>query len=139
MRARYTIFAKAGYIMETFCGAVTFEQLKEFLHQQHRDPRILPQHHTVSDYTQATLRLSIAEVEDIARIVCHLPHARNGKRAMVINGSRNFAFTDVFGSYIAQAGMVSQCFTYRDAALRWVTQPAWQAEAMVVQPCGIFR
>src|SRR5690348_5905808 len=108
MRARYTVLPKAGYIMETFYGAVTFAQFEDFLVQQHQDSRILPQLHTISDFTQATLRLTISEVEELVSLICRPSNLRTGKRALVINGSRNFAFADVFRSRIQQAEIVSQ-------------------------------
>ncbi len=133
MRARYTIYSKAGYILETFCGAVTYARLEEFVSRQHQDPRILQRFHTVSDYSQATLHLSVDEVKRFAKQMCDAPAARDGKRAIVIVGSRNFGFADIFRSCLAQAAIDSHCFSHRDAALRWLSvSPQQQVPQMQV-------
>jgi len=139
MRARYTIFPRAGYVLETFCGAVTFLRYVDFVLQQHEDVRIAAHYHTVSDFTQATLRLSIAEVEKIASLACQSLQARSGKRALVVSGSRNLVFADLFSASAEQANVVSRCFGYRDAALRWITISQGDEEGMANESFGIFR
>jgi len=126
-------------VLETFYGAVNFVQFQHFVHQQCCDSRITPQYHTVSDFTRATLRLSMDEVQQIVHIICRAQYARVGRRALVISGSRNFAFAGVFRSCMEQGDIVSQCFSYRDAALRWVTHAQVNETDAAYESFRLFR
>jgi hypothetical protein len=120
MRARYSIYQNENYILETFNGAVTYPKLEQFVIQQCADARIAQHYHTVSDFSLATLHLSIEEVTRFAGLICSGRQLRTGRRAIVINGSRNFVFVDVFRSRIEQALITAQCFHYRTAACNWI-------------------
>jgi hypothetical protein len=120
MRARYGIYANKQYLLETFSGAIRYEHLKQFVQRQHVDVRIAAHFHTLSDFSKATLRLSIDEAKSLAALVCDTAVMRAGRRALVIVGTRNFGFADTFRAGLEAGGIHSQCFTHRDAALTWL-------------------
>lgn len=122
MRARYSIYPDRHYILETFSGAVRFTRLEQFLLHQQTDPRIARSYHTVSDYSSATLHLSVEEVVCIADMICKAPDARMGKRALVISGVRNFGFVDILRSVAGRMAIDCKYFIHRDAALTWVME-----------------
>jgi hypothetical protein len=120
MRAAYTIFPHSGYVLESFRGAVTYQDLVRFTARQQRDPRILSHYHTVSDYEQATLHLTEAEVHQYGETIYGSSIARTGMRAMVVIGARNLAVVSMLESLAAEYEIPNQCFRYRDAAFRWL-------------------
>jgi hypothetical protein len=120
MRAAYTIFPHSGYVLETFRGAVTYQDLVRFTARQHRDARILNRYHTVSDYTQATLHLTESEVRQYGETIYGAATARIGKRAMVVVGTRNLAVVSMLATLAGEYEIPNQCFCYRDAAFRWI-------------------
>lgn len=120
MRAAYTIFPHSGYVLETFRGAVTYQDLVRFTARQLRDPRILNRYHTVSDYAQATLHLTESEVRQYGKTIYGSSTSRTGMRAMVVVGVRNLAVVSMLESLAAEYEIPNQCFHYRDAALRWL-------------------
>jgi hypothetical protein len=119
MRAAYTIFPHSGYILETFRGAVTYNDIVRFNTRQQNDPRILSHYHTVSDYVQATLHLTEAEVRLHAQTIYASPKARIGKRSMVVVGPRNLAVVSMLEMLAADYDVLAQCFRSREAAFRW--------------------
>jgi hypothetical protein len=120
MRAAYTIFPHSSYVLETFRGAVTYQDLVRFTTRQQRDRRILSRYHTVSDYTQATLHLNQLDVRQYGKTIYGLSTSRTGMRAMVVAGVRNLAVVSLLESLAAEYEIPNQCFHYRDAALRWL-------------------
>jgi hypothetical protein len=120
MRAAYTIFPHSRYVLETFRGAVTYQDLVRFTARQKRDSRILSHYHTVSDYVQATLHLTESEVRQYGGAIYGSSTSRTGKRAMVVVGARNLAVVSMLGSLAADYEIPNQCFCYRDAAFRWL-------------------
>jgi hypothetical protein len=138
MNANYTIYPDAGYILETYCGAVTFTQCEHFVLRQRRDMLLLPHYHTVSDFTQAAMRLSIAEVEQLVHLMCDPLLFRSGNRALVIDGLRNIAFADVFRNYLEQEDILSQCFSNCDAAIRWATLATPQTQIRTPEFIEVF-
>jgi hypothetical protein len=120
MRAAYTIFPHSGYVLETFRGAVTYPDLVRFTARQQRDLRILNRYHTVSDFVQATLHLTEAEVRQYGEAIYGSSAARAGKRAMVVFGARNLAVVSMLEALAAEYEIPNQCFRYRDAAFRWL-------------------
>jgi len=120
MRARYGIYPHDQYLLETFSGALRYEHLKQFVQRQQGDVRIEPHFHTLSDFSKATLHLSLDEAKSLVALVCSTADMRTGRRALVIVGARNFGFVDVFKSGLETAGIVSKCFSHRDAALVWL-------------------
>jgi hypothetical protein len=120
MRARYNVYSNDSVVLETFIGAVFFHHIEHLVMQQVTDPRVLPEYHTVTDLTQATLNITTMEVQRLATLVCNAS-SRVGKRALVINGARNLAFTDLFAKCLENMNVNVKSFANRDAALGWIT------------------
>jgi hypothetical protein len=120
MRAAYTIFPHSGYVLESFRGAVTYQDLVRFTARQQRDSRVMNQYHTVSDFVQATLHLTEFEVRQYGEAIFGSSTARIGKRAMVVVGARNLAVVSMLEALAAEYQIPNQCFCYRDAAFRWL-------------------
>jgi hypothetical protein len=119
MRAAYTIFPHSGYILETFRGAVTYNDIVRFNTRQQNDLRVLNHYHTVSDYGQATLHLTEAEVRQHANTIYASSKARIGKHSMVVVGPRNLAVVSMLEMLAADYDVRAQCFRSREAAFRW--------------------
>jgi hypothetical protein len=120
MRTGYTIFPHSGYVLETFRGAVKFQDLDRFMVRQRHDNRILAHYHTVSDYAHASMHLTECEVRQYCDSICSLPTARAGRRALVVAGPRNLAFASMIDSLVSQSGISARCFRLRHAALHWL-------------------
>ena len=119
MRAAYTIFPHSGYILETFRGAVTYKDIVRFNTRQQNDARVLNHYHTVSDYVQATLHLTEAEVREYGNTIYASPKARDGKHSMVVVGPRNLAVVSMLEMLAAEYDIRAHCFRSREAAFRW--------------------
>jgi len=124
MRAHYVVHAKHGYIVERFRGPITFAELQQFLARQAGDERIAAHYHTISDYTQASVRMSHEDVQRFATLLSAAPYRRTGKRACVIANARLLAFTGAIAAQLAHTKLAVRCFTHRHAALRWVNPEA---------------
>jgi len=124
MRAHYVVYAQGNYVIERFRGPVTFAELQKFLARQADDERIAPHYHTISDYTQASLRLSNDDVQRFAALLCTPSHFRTGKRAIVFSNVRILAYASVFAARLAHTELIVQCFQHRHAALQWINPGA---------------
>lgn len=120
MRASYSIFTLSGYVLESFHGTVTAADLCKFARRQQRDARLLRQYHTLSDYTQAKLCLSAAEIQQLADVLQDSPQARYGRHALLVVDARSYVFATILQARLAQAGIEAECFGHREAALGWL-------------------
>lgn len=119
MRARYNVYPNDCFVLETFIGAVFFHHIERLVVQQNSDSRLRPEFHTVTDFTQATLNITTMEVQRLATLVCNAS-LRSGKRALVINGTRNLAFADLYAKCLENMNIDVKSFANRDAALGWI-------------------
>lgn len=121
MRAHYVVHSHSEYLVERFRGPVTLTGLEKLLTRQARDPRIAPHYHTVSDYTQATIRLSVEELRCFTALLCSPQYRRSGVRALVLADAAMLAYASSLASYLADTDLLVRCFQHRSAALQWVT------------------
>jgi hypothetical protein len=122
MRVGYTIFPRSDYLLETFRGIVSYQDLARIAARQQLDVRIAPHYHTVADFSRATVRLTEGEVRLFADAICAPPRGRLGKRALVVVGARNLAFASLLQTFVVQYGLDAQCFCDREAAQRWLSE-----------------
>lgn len=120
MRVRYNVYPGDCFVLETLIGAVFFHHIEQLVMQQSADPRVLPEYHTITDCTQATLNITALEVQRLASLVCKAS-SRSGRRALVINGVRNLVFADMYAKCLENMNIDVKSFANRDAALRWIT------------------
>ena len=116
MRAHYVVHARDGYVVESFRGSVTYAGVAHFLARQAADERIAAHFHTVSDYTQASIRLSNDEVLRLALLLS----SRTGKRALVVCDASVLAYANLLAARLEHANLAVECFRHRRAALHWI-------------------
>jgi hypothetical protein len=136
MRASYSVFPLSCYVLELFHGSVGATDLFKFARRQQHDARVLKHYHTLSDFTHARPGLSVVEIQQLADDIYGQPASRNGRHALVVLDARCYAFAMVFQSHAKRAGIESQCFGCRGAALRWLLSdskppPGAQATARI--------